>query len=98
MVAFLVPIPPGVQSVKLKFSIGIRDGSELPLDRFVAFRVLVNGWKLWSQVKNQRDWEEHQVAMPQLSSDVVRIEFVTDGLGQHRWDWAVWGAPRLEAE
>ena len=35
----------------------------------VAFRVLVNGWKLWSTVKNKGGWEDHQVAMPQLSSD-----------------------------
>lgn len=97
-VGYLVAIPPGVRRVRLKFSIGIRDGSELPNDRFVAFRVLVNGWKLWSAVKNRTGWEDHEVAMPQLASDVVRVEFVTDGLGQHKWDWAVWGQPRLEAE
>ncbi|MBI4789444.1 MAG: hypothetical protein HY782_20635 [Chloroflexi bacterium] len=96
-VAYLVPIPTGLRDVKLKFSIGIRDGAELPSDRFVAFRVLVNGWKLWSTVKSRGAWEEHQVAMPQLGSDVVRIEFTTDGLGHHRWDWAVWGLPRLES-
>ena len=97
-IAYLVPIPTGLRGVKLKFSIGIRDGAELPPDRFVAFRVLVNGWKLWSTVKNRAAWEDHEVAMPQLGSDLVRIEFVTDGLGHHRWDWAVWGLPRLEAE
>lgn len=97
-VSYLVAIPPGMSRVRLKFSIGIRDGSELPNDRFVAFRVLVNGWKLWSAVKNRTGWEDHEVAMPQLASDVVRVEFVTDGLGQHQWDWAVWGQPRLEAE
>jgi hypothetical protein len=95
-VGYLVPIPPRVRRVKIKFTIGIRDGAELPPDRFVAFRVLVNGWKLWSTVKNSRAWEEHQVEMPQLSSDVARIEFITDGLGDNRWNWAVWGEPRLE--
>ncbi len=98
IVGFLVPVPTGLRSVKLKFSIGIRDGAELPADRFVAFRVLVNGWKLWSTVKNSHAWEEHIVQMPQLGSDVVRIEFVTDGLGHHEWDWAVWGLPRLEGD
>ncbi len=97
-VGYVVPIPPGLSAVKLKFAIGIRDGAELPADRFVAFRVLVNGWKLWSTVKNSHAWEEHAVAMPQLSSDVARVEFVTDGLGQHQWDWAVWGAPRIEGD
>ena len=97
-VGYLVPIPPGVRGIKLVFAIGIRDGSELPADRFIAFRVLVNGWKLWSTVKNTRAWQEHSVAMPQFGSDVARVEFVTDGLGDNRWNWAVWGEPRLEGE
>ncbi len=97
-VGYLVPIPNGLSNLTLKFSIGIRDGSELPQDRFVAFRVLVNGFKFWSTVKNTHTWEEFTIAMPQLSSDVARIEFVTDGLGDNRWNWAVWGAPRLEGK
>jgi len=97
-VGYLVPIPSGLRQLTIKFSIGIRDGAELPSDRFVAFRVLVNGWKLWSTVKNTRAWETHEVKMPQLSSDVARIEFVTDGLGDNRWNWAVWGEPRLEGD
>ncbi len=98
IVGFLVAIPSGLRGVRLLFSVGIRDGAELPTDRFVAFRVLVNGWKLWSTVKNSHAWEKHTVTMPQLGSDVVRIEFVTDGLGHHQWDWAVWGLPRLEGD
>ena len=95
-VGYLVPIPSSVHQVKMKFSIGIRDGAELPPDRYVAFRVLVNGWKLWSEVKSSREWQTHEIKMPQLSSDLARIEFVTDGLGDNRWNWAVWGEPRLE--
>ncbi|MCX7840179.1 MAG: hypothetical protein N2559_12090 [Anaerolineae bacterium] len=95
-VAYLVPVPAEVRAMTLKFAIGIRDGAELPSDRFVAFRVLVNGWKLWSAVKSSREWEEHAVAMPQFNSDLARIEFITDGLGDNRWNWAVWAEPRLE--
>jgi hypothetical protein len=94
-VEHVVPIPPGVRDLKVKFAIGIRDGAELPSDRFVAFRVLVNGWKLWSAVKNSRQWDAYEIKMPQLASDVVRVEFVTDGLGDHRWNWAVWAEPCL---
>jgi hypothetical protein len=97
-VSYLVPIPPSVNQLKLKFSIGIRDGSELPNDRFVAFRVMVNGWKLWSTLKNSHSWQEHVIAMPHLSSDIARVEFVTDGMGDNRWNWAVWAEPRLEGE
>ena len=97
-VGYLVPIPTGLRQIKLRFAIGIRDGAELPADRYVAFRIVVNGWKLWSTVKNSHSWEEHEVKMPQLSSDVARIEFITDGLGDNRWNWAVWGEPRLEGD
>jgi hypothetical protein len=95
-ISYLVPIPPDAREVKLKFSIGIRDGAELPADRFIAFRVMVNGWKFWSTVKSARAWQDFTVAMPQMGNDVARIEFVTDGLGDNRWNWAVWGEPRLE--
>ena len=30
--------------------------------------------------------------------DVARIQLVTDGLGNHQWAWAAWGAPRLEGD
>ncbi len=95
IISYAVPIPPHSRSLKLKFFTGIRDGSQLPNDRYVAFRVIVNGWKLWSAVKNSRGWDEYTVAMPELASDVARIEFQTDGLGDHRWNWAVWGEPKL---
>ncbi len=98
LVSYAVPIPPQLRGLKLKFFTGIRDGSELPSDRYVAFRVVVNGWKLWSAVKNSRLWEEYTVVMPESSSDVLRVEFQTDGLGDHRWNWAVWGEPKLIAD
>jgi hypothetical protein len=98
IVGYLVPVPTGLDKIKLKFAIGIRDGAELPKDRVIAFRVIVNGWKLWSTIKNSHAWEDRELALPQISSDVARIEFVTDGLGDSRWNWAVWAEPRLEGE
>ncbi len=97
-VGYVVAIPGHLRDLRLKFAIGIRDGAELPPDRYVAFRVMVNDWKLWSAVKNSHRWDDYEVALPELSSDVVRIEFITDGLGEHRWTWAVWGEPRLTGE
>ena len=97
-VGYAVPIPSDLRKLKLRFAIGIRDGAELPADRYVAFRVVVNDWKLWSAVKNSHRWDEYDVEMPELASDVARIVFITDGLGDHRWNWAVWGEPRLEGE
>ncbi len=98
IVGYAVPIPSNLRGLKLRFAIGIRDGAELPPDRYVAFRVMVNGWKLWSAVKNSHKWEEYELELPELASDVARIEFVTDGLGDHRWNWSVWGEPRMVAE
>ncbi len=97
-VGYVVPIPSNLHGLVLHFSIGIRDGAELPADRYVAFRLTVNDWKMWSAVKNTHRWDEYEVTMPELASDVARIEFITDGLGDHRWNWAVWGEPRLVGE
>ena len=97
-ISYAVPIPSNLRGLRLRFAIGIRDGAELPPDRYVAFRVMVNDWKLWSAVKNSHRWDDYEVVMPELSSDVARIVFVTDGLGDHRWNWAVWGEPRLVGE
>jgi hypothetical protein len=97
-VGYLVAVPMGLQKIRLCFAVGIRDGAELPSDRLIAFRILVNGWKLWSAVKNTHAWEQQAIEMPEVSSDVARIEFVTDGLGDSRWNWSVWGEPRLEGE
>ncbi len=97
VVRYAVPIPSNVRALRLHFAIGIRDGAELPAERVVAFRLIVNGWKLWSAVKHSHAWEEYVVEMPDMASDVARIEFITDGLGDHRWNWAVWGEPKLIA-
>lgn len=97
-VGYIIAVPAQVRALKMKFSIGVRDGSELPTDRFIAFRVLVNGYKVWSTMKNSHAWEAFEIALPQLSSDVARIGLVTDGMGDNRWNWAVWGEPRIEGE
>jgi hypothetical protein len=40
-------------------------------------------------------WKAHEIPMPSLAGDVARIQFITDGLGNHRWAWAAWGEPEL---
>lgn len=97
-IGYVVMVPSRVHGLKMKFAIGIRDGSELPTDRFIAFRVMVNGYKVWSTLKNSHAWESFEIALPQLSSDVARIELITDGMGDNRWNWAVWGEPRLQGD
>jgi hypothetical protein len=95
IVEYQVPVPAGVGSLRLRFATGIRDGSRLSEGNVVAFRIFVNGWKIWSDTQHLCKWNVHEVAMPALAGDVARIQFITDGLGNHQWAWAAWGEPRL---
>jgi hypothetical protein len=95
IVEYQVPVPADVSHLRLRFASGIRDGSRLAEGNVVAFRVFVNDWKIWSDTQHVRQWKEHEIVMPTLPGDVARVQFVTDGLGNHQWAWAVWGEPRL---
>lgn len=97
MVEYQVPVPANVTDLRLSFSTGIRDGSQLAEGNLVAFRIFVNDWRIWSGTQHAREWREHEIAMPTLPGDVARVQFVTDGLGNHEWAWAVWGEPKLVA-
>ena len=91
-------VPANVQETCLQFATGIRDGSELAEGNVVAFRVFVNGWRIWSDTQDALAWRPVQVMMPTLPGDMARIQLVTDGLGNHQWAWAVWGEPKLLGE
>ncbi len=95
IIEYQVPIPADVSDLRISFGTGIRDGSQLAHGNVVAFRLFVNNWKLWSDTQQMRQWKEHEIPMPLLAGDVARIQFVTDGLGNHRWAWSAWAEPRL---
>ena len=97
IVEYQVPVPAGVTDLQLRFATGIRDGSQLAEGNLVAFRIFVNDWRIWSGTQHLREWREHEIEMPTLPGDVARVQFVTDGLGNHEWAWAVWGEPKLVA-
>ncbi len=98
IVEYQVPVPAEVSSLRLHFATGIRDGSQLATGNVVAFRIFVNDWRIWSDTQHILQWKAHEIAIPTLPGDVARIQFVTDGLGNHRWAWAAWGEPRLLGE
>ena len=98
IVEYQVPVPAEVSNLHLQFATGIRDGSHLAEGNVVAFRVFVNDWKIWSDTQDARRWIDHELDMPSLPGDVTRIQFSTDGLGNHQWAWAAWGQPRLVGE
>lgn len=92
---YTVRIPPEVNALKLRFAVGIRDGAQMEGDNVCAFRVLVNGARLWSSTKQSTTWERHVVDLPSLAGQEIIVQFMTDGLGDARWNWAVWAEPTL---
>ena len=95
VVEFHVPVPAGLRDLRLRAFIGIRDGAQTRDEQLVAFRVRVDGWQVWSRAAWPTEWEPVEVALPLQAGDVVRLALATDGLGAHRWAWAVWGEPEL---
>ena len=93
-VEFHVPIPAGLHDLRLRFSIGIRDGAQAE-DRLVAFRVRVDGWQMWSRAAWPTRWEPVEVPLPHQAGNILRLTFATDGLGEHKFAWAAWGEPVL---
>jgi hypothetical protein len=35
------------------------------------------------------------VPLPHQAGNILRLTFATDGLGEHKFAWAVWGEPVL---
>lgn len=100
VVQYQLPVPGDIHRMHLRARVGIRNGSliaESP-DNFVAFRFFVNGLRLWGTTKNTTTWEDVSVELPSLSGESITVQFVTDGLGDSRWNWAVWGTPLLVGE
>lgn len=95
VVEFTLRVPPDIDSLRLRFGIGIRDGAMMEGDNLCAFRVIVNGSRLWHTMKQSTQWERFTIDLPSLSGAEIVVQFVTDGLGDNRWNWAVWGEPQL---
>lgn len=91
---FHVPVPAGLKNLRLRFSIGIRDGAEAA-ERLVAFRIKVDGWQVWSRAAYPHAWEPFEVTLPLQAGNILRLAFATDGLGEHKFAWAAWGEPEL---
>jgi hypothetical protein len=97
LVEYHVPVPAGIRNLRLRFAMGIRDGSQ-GTDQLVAFRVRVDGWQVWSKASWPARWEPAEIELPFQAGNVLRLAFATDGLGSHRWAWAVWAEPELVGE
>lgn len=92
---YQVAVPPELNTLRLRFAVGIRDGALMEGDNLCAFHVYVNGSRIWSTTKQTSTWERFVVDLPSLSGQEAIIQFMTDALGNSRWNWAVWGEPIL---
>ncbi|MBP7960937.1 MAG: hypothetical protein KBG20_01505 [Caldilineaceae bacterium] len=90
-----VTVPAEVERLHLRLGVGIRDGALMEGDNLCAFRIIVNGTRVWSTTKQSNNWERFQIDLPTLAGQKVLIQFMTDGLGDARWNWAVWAEPQL---
>jgi hypothetical protein len=97
LVEFHVPVPAGLKHLRLRFAIGIREGSQ-GADQLVAFRVKIDGWQVWSRAAWPQQWEPNEIELPFQAGNVLRLAFATDGLGIHRFAWAAWAEPELVGE
>ena len=88
-------VPPEVDSLRMRFAVGIRDGALMGGDNLCAFRVHVNGRRIWSATKQSNDWERYIIDLPSLAGQELVVQFATDALGDSRWNWAVWAEPQL---
>ncbi|MEZ4634350.1 MAG: hypothetical protein R2873_01520 [Caldilineaceae bacterium] len=39
--------------------------------------------------------ERHAVELPSVAGQDIVVQWMTDGLGDARWNWAVWAEPQL---
>ncbi len=88
-------VPAEVESLRLRFAAGIRDGALMEGENLCAFRIYVNGLRLWSTTKQTNVWERYVIDLPSLPGQDLVVQFVTDALGDNRWNWAVWAEPQL---
>ena len=88
-------VPSEVDSLRMRFAVGIRDGALMEGENLCAFRIYVNGVRIWSTTKQDNRWQRHVIDVPSLAGQDMVLQFVTDGLGDNRWNWAVWAEPQL---
>ncbi|MEZ4634351.1 MAG: hypothetical protein R2873_01525 [Caldilineaceae bacterium] len=60
VVEYQLHVPADVDRLRLQFAVGIRDGALMEGDNICAFRIFVNGVRLWSTTKQST----HRSATP----------------------------------
>ena len=95
VVEYQLHVPSDIDRLRMQFAVGIRDGALMEGDNFCAFRIYVNGMRIWSTTKQTAQWERFTIELPNLAGQDAVVQWMTDGLGDARWNWAVWAEPQL---
>ncbi|MCL7455313.1 MAG: hypothetical protein M8467_19945 [Anaerolineae bacterium] len=64
----------------------------------IRFEVYADGRRVFQEIRKTFEWRFHALLLPSLPPTApygYQIEFRTNALGEPRWNWAVWGEPRL---
>lgn len=92
---YSLKVPAQVDVLRMQFAVGIRDGALMEGDNLCAFRIVVNGARLWHTLKQTTTWERYTIDLPSLGGQEIVVQFMTDALGDNRWNWAAWAEPLL---
>jgi hypothetical protein len=91
---FVLRLPPE-QPAKLRFAVGLRDGSQSTGCRFL---VLVNGRTVWEHlVPRLNGWHEAEVDLSAHAGQPMVLSLAVDPAGPYNYDWAFWAEPRIVA-
>jgi hypothetical protein len=102
-----IRIPDHIRELKLNFFIAILDErpgggrqkkfSDRPFEGdALKFGVRINNKRveLLNSLLNSVGWVHHSLLI-EPTGDRLTVEFITDAMGDHTYNWAVWGEPRL---
>ena len=48
-----------------------------------------------THLKDKATWDDFVIDLPSLAGQTMVVQLITDALGNSRWNWAVWGEPRV---
>jgi hypothetical protein len=93
---FILPaLAPG-ERLLFAFELALSDG--IKLDRGVdgvRFVVEAGGQRLFAHEVAQIRWEPHVIDLTERAGLPLRLELLTEAIGNTAFDWALWGRPRV---
>lgn len=91
LMEFPLVLPP--EARRFRASVGLRDGS---LSRGCLFIVQVSGEEAARRSVMPGAWHDLEADLRPWAGKPVVLSLITDADGDHYYDWAVWGEPRVE--